>query len=501
MAVADSGLYSFKTYNRGNRLQSVEDSFDMGMQYTNVPLKTGFAHTLVNYQLSKDTQTLKPRPGMQVVEYAKIPTSDLGFVRLEPERLRFAALKRQVLPNTAVVPQVLLISPEYRRPVEPPYATHKYTPVTMVYGDTKLQGMERKATSLPYANAVRMFYPVIANAHGMHITNTETKASLVGTYAWNNSYYMLDNEKQLVSTRYNMDTQAFEFKADKPKQLTPKEAVTYGYNMLAEDPYSFVNTETASGSNIVFTGMLPYNKDHVLQLTPVMNQSLIFEAYYTAPKTSDLKIVWEWRSLTDSSWHVISDKNITVDVAKTKLQVTFSPPAESLLLRITAYPQAADNNLAVATLAVGFNFKKGEYGATANFDLKNYDLFNDAIGACYWRNRLVLWTAGEEANMLFTSDMNDPTYFPYPNNTSSFDAPIRYVVPFLDNLLVFTAQTLYMCTLNEDGMSWSSKAIQSNLSIAEQDRHLVQVVKNMVFFKSGNYYYMVVPKRTSTTGE
>ena len=33
------------------------------------------------------------------------------------------------------------------------------------------------------------------------------------------------------------------------------------------------------------------------------------------------------------------------------------------------------------------------------------------------------------------------------------------------------------------------------------DIPLIRTVKNMVFFKSGNYYYMVVPKANSTTGE
>ena len=33
------------------------------------------------------------------------------------------------------------------------------------------------------------------------------------------------------------------------------------------------------------------------------------------------------------------------------------------------------------------------------------------------------------------------------------------------------------------------------------DKHLIQAVRNMIYFKSGNYYYMMVPKASSTTGE
>jgi hypothetical protein len=56
-----------------------------------------------------------------------------------------------------------------------------------------------------------------------------------------------------------------------------------------------------------------------------------------------------------------------------------------------------------------------------------------------------------------------------------------------------------MITLSEDGLGWNKKHIQSNLDIKEWDTHLIQQVKNMVFFKSGNYYYMVVPSTKFTT--
>jgi len=71
----------------------------------------------------------------------------------------------------------------------------------------------------------------------------------------------------------------------------------------------------------------------------------------------------------------------------------------------------------------------------------------------------------------------------------------------LDNLLVFTASKLYLLTLSLDGMSWNKKLIQANLNISPWDVHLIQQVKNMVFFKSGNYYYMVVPKGFTGTGD
>ncbi len=152
------------------------------------------------------------------------------------------------------------------------------------------------------------------------------------------------------------------------------------------------------------------------------------------------------------------------------------------------------------TLAVGFNFNKEDYKDTNNAQAKKYRI-QESTGMCYWRNRLVLWGTAEDPTLLFCSEVNNPGYFPYPNNTDVFGEPIIHAVPLLDKLLVFTTNSLYSLTLSPDGMSWNKALIQANLTIKPWDTHLIRPVKNMVFFKSGNYYYMVVPKATSLTGE
>ena len=153
-----------------------------------------------------------------------------------------------------------------------------------------------------------------------------------------------------------------------------------------------------------------------------------------------------------------------------------------------------------STLAVHFSFDKNAYGSTANIDNKVYSV-SKATGLCFWQQRIVAWGIPEDETMLFISDVNDPTYFPYPNNVDTFSAPIRKCVAFQDSLLVFTADALYMLTMNDDGAGWHTKLIQHNLYITPFDATFIRVVKNMVFFKAHNYYFMVVPKATSLTGE
>jgi hypothetical protein len=71
----------------------------------------------------------------------------------------------------------------------------------------------------------------------------------------------------------------------------------------------------------------------------------------------------------------------------------------------------------------------------------------------------------------------------------------------MSDLLVFTKTALYRLTLGADGLSYTTKCIQEKLSMEPWDASTVLTVQNMVYFKSGNYFYMVVPNAASITGD
>ena len=48
----------------------------------------------------------------------------------------------------------------------------------------------------------------------------------------------------------------------------------------------------------------------------------------------------------------------------------------------------------------------------------------------YWKNRLFVYGVPKDRTILFSSDINDPTYFPYPYGADLFDEPIIHVMPF-----------------------------------------------------------------------
>lgn len=501
-----AGIYAYKPWGtkgvvHGHRLQNIEESFKSGMMYTNAPLNDGYIRTLVNYDLKDSGEIICPRPGLRT-ERAFLPT-DTDSTCTGTEQL-FAAKAQFIDHQTR--PQLFM-----KKTLATGTGILRDGSILCATGigeDMASGGVEGVATQgfneISYSHA-NFIVPEAAEIHKIKLQNTETLARQVGTFAWNSNYYFLDSaNKKVVYTEYNSATSKYAFKTKDPRGMNPKSAVTYGYNMLAENPYLFANEETAAGTKIVFTGMLPYDSNNQLCMTPVVNQDLTFKMFYTAAKQDEqYKIVIEWRASATNSWEILKSDTVTfaTNSALPNVEIKFSPPAQSLTLRVTAYLVTGETPAvtAEAQLAVGFNFNKEAYGSTANVENKNYDLFS-TTGMTYWKNRLLVWGAPEDRNILFASDVNDPSFFPYPNSVDSFDEPIKYAVPYMDYLLVFTSSKLYMLTMNTDGATWTQTLLQNNLTIADWDIHLIQVVKNMVFFRSGNYYYMVVPKSGTTTG-
>lgn len=490
-------LYEFKPNGgeRSARLQMIEEKFNSGMQFTNTPLLEGFAKSIVNYDMVDSGVALAPRTGLQATQmFLPESTSSASTI---------VAAKEQSIGATETRMQLLTIQARETSGYDLRVVTGMENVLahTVVANNALYDNVTWSNYKVSDPMTVFCTIPDKAEIHDIPINNVNL-ARHPGTYAWNESYYFFDAvNSKVVHTIWDTETEKFIFQSDSPKTITPKEAVSYGYNMLLAQPYHFANTQGADGSVIQFLGMMPYDANDNLCLTPLVNQSLNFEVFYQVPLNSRYYITIEWKVSTDSVWSEITHFDTTFTTVGT-IHFAFSPPDESIIIRVSAYGYTGEtrNTYTDSVLAVGFTFDRTAYGSTANVTPKTYTL-TAATGMTSWKDRLLIWGIPENQNILFASEVNDPTYFPYPNNADTFDEPIKYVVPFLDNALVFTSTKLWLLTLSADGLSWSKKCIQHNLRIADWDIHLIQVVKNMVFFRSGNYYYMIVPKSGSTTGE
>lgn len=521
-------LYAYKdtSFKRGHRVQNIEETFAKGMSYTSAPLAEGYNRVLVNLDMQDSGNSVTPRLGLRADSYMYNGWPRVGS---DEDNNLF-----EIVDAHAFDDRNLLSTIWYTGRHNEDKIVGKHVTEGTIYCDTFNYpgfGKQNHAATLDGGRLTRTAHLMSnfgAEIHGMRLlqkinvdapTVTETPNTLgvrvVGARAYNNNYYFYDDlglccvysyypedvyetPSSETAKHYKNDPKLDTFT---PKMITAKEAVTYGYNMLSPAPYYFANT--AGGNVLEFTGLLPYVHGE-LCMTPVQNQNIRFIATGTIPLNKQYKFVAEWSTMNNTSWNTIKEwtVNTGADVTTLEIAFDFAPPVAEAIIRISAYPVtenvAAD--ISDSVLAVGFNFQKAGYSNTINSDKKQYSI-HQASGICYWKNRIVAWGVPEDDTILFVSDVNDPTYFPYPNNIETFTSAIQYCTPFGDDLLVFTADALYIIALADDGASWTCKCLQRNLCIAAWDIHLVQTVKNMLFFKSGNYYYMVVPKSGSLTGE
>lgn len=531
-------LYEYKTTERGSRVQNVEEAFSKGMYWSDMPLAEGYVKTLVNFDLKDNGASIVPRAGYQMYEHYGNPHEAAIFDALTHTFELSTARYRADLGYREFV---LAYSNKQDRVYAPngPSAGYKDGNPCAYYGrciitagsprfdengnPTEGTGEGLPDSWLPYVKDTWCFdtirdieeggpttrahviYPTDgSDIHGMSISTAHIpRAEHIGVPAYNNNYYFYtetNSSPECCVIVYDVWYPQPVCRSYAPKAITAREAVTYGYNMLATDPYTFTNQRTGADSKVTFTGLLPYY-DGKLCMSPSLNQPLEFVATAVVPDNGDYRYVAEWTTPTSIKWETIKDWRVQGDYTK-QISFSFTPTTEEAIIRISAYRMSSNTSDALvdSTLAVHFSFNKNAYGSTANIDNKVYSV-SKATGLCFWQQRIVAWGIPEDETMLFVSDVNDPTYFPYPNNVDTFTAPIRKCVAFQDSLLVFTADALYMLTMNDDGAGWNTKLIQHNLYITPFDATFIRVVKNMVFFKAHNYYFMVVPKATSLTGE
>ena len=220
---------------------------------------------------------------------------------------------------------------------------------------------------------------------------------------------------------------------------------------------------------------------------------------------NEIRVHWQMRSAGAATWTDLYDEQFKLSEYYTRhgdhapFMITATMPESEVLIKLTITdPNDTTSNeeYVLSTNTIGLSLVSDELANTLNLDAKNFDL-GQCTGMCEWEQRLVLWGVPGALNTLFVSDVNNPTFFPYPNNVDIFTDPIIAVHNYGNELLVLTTSALYRLIWDAEGTGWSHKVVQQNLHVTEKDTYTSCVIKNMFFFKSGEYYYMMVPKTTS----
>lgn len=515
-------------YKRGREARQIakDSTHAGGMFYSDEPLATGYNRRIINLAYENDGANLRRRAALltdhdlvfegaqPVMPYLQRPYSDLilntrvsqerGFYRVPntPSDYRTSFIM------TAAPIELRAIfgggsSYETRVPMrglyEAPFAELPGTPYSSKWGAVDYEGtlsaptraidgfnnFKNNATLIASNPAIKKRVgkrsPMLISAFNGYLVGI-ARMPEGSTSAWRIMFTTTPPAQysgpSIITIPYAEYTKA-------PKTLYPSEAASWGYNMLADQPYTFANG--TSGTVITLTGVLPYTQGtNNIALNPRQNQVLTLEAFYNVASTTGYKVKFEWQTAGASSWNNIG----TASASNGRFRINFTNPGKEIQLRVTALNGTTEEHV----LYAGFDFRP----AAKQIEFKNYHLFG-AEGIAYWRRRVVLYKVSTATNAIFISDFNDPTYFPYPNNFEEFDEPVVKVVEYLNDLLVFTEKHIWQLTLNSDGLSWTRTMLETNINIAEADADYITVIKSFVLFKQGYYFYMVVPY-ASTSG-
>ena len=507
----------YKKYRRGQRQASVETTFKSGMMYSEGTVLDGYVKTLVNFDFTQDGKdALKPRAALVTGEVI-VPNMLDHFTDSDDESpfldsdtvLKYS---KECVENGIEYRQFIFGKPD----IDGNGEASDSGKIWLATSKRQIDDFEDVVCSryeLCPESSDSSFYTVgLTEIHNVELSSDAKAAFPVGSFM-GNSFYFFDEsgEGALRKTKFSSDRYVFDDVTS--KELTASEAVNYGYNMLSSNPYQFSDKNDASSFQM--TGILPYNakfeqdNDPDLMMSPKANTRVWFRCNYDAPSSKHYKIVWSWKEVAgNDDWTVFdayydgttSSKQFSPS-GLPKLQANLVVPAKEIMVRCEAYNlDDGMPDIVEQAMTIGFDFSLDPESTTRNSKQENYDL-SKATGMISWKNRLVLWGLPIDPTILFISDLDEPGYFPYPNNITVFDEPIIAVTELMDSLVVFTKSKVHQVSQNEDGTSWNSTVIQSNLYVESWDKHLIQSVRNMIYFKSGNYYYMIVPKAQSTTGE
>lgn len=519
--MATSG--SFKKTARQSRNITVEDFFDKGIYMTDSALATGLCGNLVNYRIDANTGHLKPRGGFcpkdstrDVYTVSKVDDIDISFKEYYPIRSDLLINNQDNIHTYSSIAALDDVANE----------------VSGVNGEILLQKTATdqlflidndQGLSLKHAtnnSTVGRPFPIysIGLKDGVHIIKDmpafEVLPEQLGCTILNTFIGLCSTGLYKYTVTEATPTDSITLERIDPMVPDVAFAVQYGYNMLSDTPYTFTND--GSGSAVEFQGLVPYKykpqadplfEDEDYPLTVETNykqgEAILFQLYYKyknsesnpiIPSAADFK--FEIRIGDADEWKPITGGDVKYEPAAGALQhigILIRIPAESFQIRVFY----KENDPTQCFNIYSFSGGAEEDGAT-KIDTPNYDL-KTAQGIFSWKRRIGLYGVKSAPNLIFLSDIDNPSYFPYPNNIIEYDSPVLKVVNFLDDIMVFTTDGIYQTELGTDGNSYITKQTVGNIHLTMSDMYSIQTIKNMLFYKAGNRYYMLVPSTKYTT--
>lgn len=537
-------LRTYRSTDRSPRFSTNLDPFSKGMYLTKQTVPEGYVKALVNYDIDDTGSCLRPRPGraiQQTFDYVSRtlgPTSLTDYIyaynneRTEVEDIKDVVMSLGIYDAlSTLIPNINVGSDHQGGPHYVSHLTH--TIDNNIYDDDGNLLEERPTEVKTHAAAWGLYCnkgEENFNKVGVSSVGYLTARTLKNSYAFNKPflkdvgrpvYTVLNNEliaftgtpikyTEVVSNANMSGVASFSApaltklqlvhnqtgtydlirKVLEPKKLNTTEAAATGYNILSEEPYVF--TDVAGGS-LAILGIIPYaSQTSTLPIfVPSVGETIALRVYYQHPNNSTpLKYKVEYLNTTvsDSNWQTLKDWT-EFGNAGTPLWHEFTPLDTRFLVRVTI--REGDNTITEYATTEPYDTTSSK---RKNLQNRFFDL-SKAKGLISWQGCVGAYGIVNAKDTIFFSDVEDPSYFPFPNNTISFDNEILAVHNYLDFLLVVTADSVWLVAPGASIRNAVQKRILSNIHIPEIDAINLVVLKDQIFFKTDSQFYVLKPNR------
>lgn len=241
-------------------------------------------------------------------------------------------------------------------------------------------------------------------------------------------------------------------------------------------------------------GLAPEAELKKVYLRDIRDAALGNDGYTLIPTTAQKSIINSWNTIYETKGKICY-KDITRNDIKALLGID---GASTPIFR--KWDDEYLDNLVPTK-------KSGSFVASLNtIDLEDASKMPELVRAKYLAtnaNSILAWGIEGFENNVYASKVNNPNYFPVLNAVNC-EQPIVAVEPYLNSAIVlFTSDNVYVGELiasDNARIAYSQvipKLVSANTGLAKEDVKSIQEVKQLLFFKSYDKFYVAAP--TSTT--
>lgn len=527
-------------YRIGGRLPRYTtklSSFANGMYLTNQTIPEGYAKVMVNFDIDDTGTSIRPRPGRSLIEYQTDENlKEKEAIHLIDNLYLYDRDGVEVVDNKEVmlsfgkyqdgyylnnITEDRKISESITQNLSHSYGHSCYYDVdVMAFGKIKLPENlgyipARKVTDVWAFNKrvddiTRPIYTVINNelltfiGDPVHYyTDLTTNKVTVPTF----TKPILSKLKYKKATGWN----TFVIEPIELRQINPIEAQNTGFNIMLDDPYTLVDEE---GGSLSILGILKYyNQTRKIKFGTRLGEPVDLRVYYQYPTVGEsLQYKIEKLDLIDkdSDWVTLVEFAITFETyidengevqtkrienndnshtAGAPFWYTYTPDLSRTLIRVTL--RVGEDTATEYSFIYELNTDSYNY---ESLEGKTYDL-SKCKGMFTWLGCVGIYGLKDASDTLFFSAVDDPGYFPYPNNLMVFDNEVLAVHNYLDNLIVVTVDSIWLVTAGTTINMSTQKKIMANVHLSEIDAINLVVLKDEIFFKAGNDFYVLKPNK------